>query len=65
MMILYLESMQGVLELCTLKVFITIAASVYEITAANRKLKEKSKCAIYIIIMLTKLVHYYTNSRQQ
>ena len=65
MMIPFLESLQVVLELCSLKVFITIVASGYEITAANRKLKEKGKCAIYKIIMLTKEVHYYTNSRQQ
>jgi len=33
---------------CSLKVFITIAASDYEITATNRKLKEKGKmCYIY------------------
>ena len=48
MMILFLESLQVVLELCSLKVFITIAASGYEITAANRKLKEKGKvCYIH------------------
>jgi hypothetical protein len=48
-----------------LKVFTNIAASAYEITAANRKLEEKGKCAIFIKIMLATVVHYYTNSRQQ
>ena len=62
---LSLESLQVVSELLLFESFITIAASAYEITAANRKLKGKGKCAIYIIIMLTKVVHYYTNCRQQ
>jgi hypothetical protein len=43
-----LASILGTLVL--LKVWITIAASVEEINAANKKLKTKDKCATYIMI---------------
>src|SRR6476469_7051728 len=49
-----LASILGTLVL--LKVWITIAASVEEINAANKKLKAKGKCAIYIMINPTTMV---------